>query len=450
MTALAQLGAFVAQDIRGNVSGPRRSELALHVFDTATAWIATGTTPEARILRELHARNTATDQALDLALNCALTRLSEVDDIHLASMITPGAVVVPAAITIASSLRPDPVALSEAIVAGYEAMIRLGLALDGPSILYRGIWPSYIAAPFGVAAVASRLFELSADAAANALALALTLAAPGVGQQHASTGSRWLAIGNAARNGLHAAQAAEAGFTADLNLFENGFFSTIFGITPRTSQLVENLGARYKFEQVSFKPWCAARQTMAGTQALREVLDAGVSAEDITAIEVLVPPPFLKMIDHGIGASKEQPFGNRIARLTSQPYQLAIAALAPEFAFDLAQSCEVPVDVLRFMDKITVRAVAEILQDFPRQWPARLRVETPQGGHERTIVHVPGDPERPFDGDAQQAKARRLIGAATKEIASHCDAVLKEPGAPARLIAAIEQMSARSRSAQQS
>jgi 2-methylcitrate dehydratase PrpD len=450
MTPLAQLGSFVARDIRGGISAARQRDLALHVFDTVAAWVATGTTPEARILRELYARSAATDPALDLGLGCALTRLSEIDDIHLASMITPGAIVIPAAITIAASLRTDPVALSEAIAAGYEAMIRLGLALDGPSILYRGIWPSYIAAPFGVAAVAARLFELSAEAAANALALALTLAAPGVGQQHASTGSRWLAIGNAARNGLFAAQAADVGFTSDLNLFENGFFSTVFGITPRTSQLVEDLGTNYKFEQVSLKPWCAARQTMAGTQALREILDTGVSPADITAIEVLIPPPFLKMIDHGIGASKEQRFGNRIARLTSQPYQLAIAALAPDLAFDLAQNDEVPDDVLRFMDKITVRADAEVLQDFPRRWPACLRVRARQGDHERTIVHVPGDPERQLDGDARKAKARRLIGAATDEIASRCDVVFNEPDGPARLIALIDQVSARSRSAQQS
>ena len=75
-------------------------------------------------------------------------------------MITPGAIVVPAALTIAASL-PDMAAddLAAAIVAGYEAMIRLGAAIDGPSVLYRGIWPSYFAAPFGAAAVAARLMR---------------------------------------------------------------------------------------------------------------------------------------------------------------------------------------------------------------------------------------------------------------------------------------------------
>ena len=42
-------------------------------------------------------------------------------------------------------------------------MIRLGVAIDGPSVLYRGIWPTYFAAPFGVAAVAARLMRLGPE-----------------------------------------------------------------------------------------------------------------------------------------------------------------------------------------------------------------------------------------------------------------------------------------------
>ena len=95
-------------------------------------------------------------------INCALVRMSEIDDIHLASMITPGAIVVPAALSIAAALPQTRRAttLGEAIVAGYEAMVRLGEAIDGPTILYRGIWPSYFAAAFGVAAAASRAARL--------------------------------------------------------------------------------------------------------------------------------------------------------------------------------------------------------------------------------------------------------------------------------------------------
>ena len=434
MTALEQLGAYVSHGVRGCISEPLRAALALHLGDTLTAWVATAGTAEARTLRTFQRdtlRNVA-DPTLNVMINCALTRLSETDDIHLASMITPGAIVVPGALTIAATLPPNPAALQEAIIAGYEAMIRLGLALDGPTILYRGIWPSLIAAPVGIAAAAVRLLDLSASQAAHALAIALTLAAPGVGQHHAPTGSRWLAIGVAARNGVLAAHAARAGFTSDLAILEGSFFNTVYGIKPKVPALAEDLGVCAKLTEVSFKPWCAARQTMAATQALHELLRSGLVPGDVTAIDVSVPPPFLKMIDHGIG-------GGRIARLTSQQFQLAIAALIPDLAFDIAQATDVPPDVLRFMDGITVRVDENLLDGFPLRWSARIRVRTRQTEYERLIAHIPGDPDRPTNKLDLISKARRLIGRVAEDIVDQCEGLLEGRISPAQLIAFIEQ-----------
>jgi 2-methylcitrate dehydratase PrpD len=438
MASLETLGAYVARDIRNQVSDDLRALLALHVTDTVTAWIATRATREAQVLRKFQSETKQgdTDVGLDILINCALTRLSEVDDIHLASMITPGSIVIPGALAIAAQLSPDPVALSEAIVAGYEAMIRLGLAVDGPGILYRGIWPTYLAAPFGIAAVAARLFDLSAEEAAHALALALTLAAPGVGHHNAPTGARWFAAGSAARDGLVAVQAARSGITSDLNLLEGSFFSAVFNILPKADLLIEALGASSKLAEVSFKPWCAARQTMAATQGLREIMDEDVAAADITAIDVVVPPPFLKMVDHGI-------VGGRTARLTSQPYQIAVAAVAPELAFDVAHSGDAPVDVVRFMNKISIHADESMLHGFPGQWPARLCVRTAAAEYDREVRAVPGDPRRPFDLGDVIAKSRRLIGVLADAVADRCDAVLAGRATAGELLAFVDEACAR-------
>ena len=152
MTALEQLGTFVATH---QPDERARAEVRLHVADTTGAWIAAQGTAEGRAL--LAFRKDADGLGECVAVNVALARLSEIDDIHLGAMVTPGAIVVPSALTIAASL-PDVTAddVTAAIVAGYEAMVRLGAAIDGPSVLYRGIWPTYFAAPFGVAAVAAR------------------------------------------------------------------------------------------------------------------------------------------------------------------------------------------------------------------------------------------------------------------------------------------------------
>ena len=245
MTALETFGEFVARP--SPMAADVRDLLRLHVADTVAAWVAAGRTAEARQLlsHRDRLRGDHLGASVDVIVNCALARSSEVDDIHIASMITPGSIGVPAALSIAA-LRPDTDAatLNAAMVVGYEAMIRFGLAVNGAVISGRGIWPTYFGAAFGVAAVASKLLELDATQTAHALGIALTQSAPGVGLQNTSTTSRWLAAGVAARNGLQAAYAASSGFTSDLGLFEGRFFPGIYHIEPEVAALTDKLGKR--------------------------------------------------------------------------------------------------------------------------------------------------------------------------------------------------------------
>jgi 2-methylcitrate dehydratase PrpD len=397
MTTLLHLGKHVVAE--RPIPDAVRDLVELHLIDTVGAWIASTATQEGRMLlgfRGAMKTEPAGDDsmAFNLATRCALARLSEIDDIHLASMTTPGSIVIPGALTIAAARRGSTTAddLIAAILAGYEVMTRLGRAIDGPSILYRGIWPTYFTAPFGIAAVAARLFMLNERTAAMALAQALTFAAPGVGHHNAATTSRWLAVGNAARNGLAAAFAALAAYTADLDLLDGNFLPGIYGVTPDLAALTDGLGEREALAEVSFKPWCAARQTMAATQALKEIIESGVMPASMTKIEVAVLPPHLKMIDHGVKS------GDRASHLTSVQYCMAVEAVASHFAPSVDQS---PVGLLPplrdFMKKIKVKADESLLADYPRTWPARVIVTAGSARHERIVTHVPGDPARPFD-----------------------------------------------------
>ena len=437
MTVLETFGEFVAQ--RGELAPDVQNLLRLHAADTVAAWVAAGRTAEARQLFAYRDRF-RTDHfgaSVDVIINCALARSSEVDDIHIASMITPGSIIVPATLSIAA-LRPDTDAatLNAAMVAGYEAMIRFGLAINGAVIPGRGIWPTYFAAAFGVAAAASRLFHLDGGQTAHALGFALTQSAPGVGLQNTSTTTRWLAAGNAARNGLQAAYAAASGFTSDLGLFEGRFLSGIFNIEPDISVLTQDLAERVTLREVSFKPWSAARQSIAATQAFKEIL-ATLDAAQIEEIEVKVPPLFLRMLDHGVEEV------DRMSRLTSLPYQVAIAALAPEMAFDVGQAGAVPPAVRAFMDKVKVGADESLMKDFPLKWHAEVRVRAGGKWHQRAVADVPGDPSRPFDEAAIREKCRKLsaraIGVET------CDALMSDAlgvvdgrVAPSNLLARIE------------
>jgi len=144
MSTLLQLGRHVVAE--RPISDAVRDLVELHLIDTVGAWIASTATQEGRMLlgfRGAMKTEPAGDDSMasDLATRCALARLSEIDDIHLASMTTPGSIVIPGALTIAAARRGSTTAddLIAAILAGYEVMTRLGRAIDGPSILYRGI-----------------------------------------------------------------------------------------------------------------------------------------------------------------------------------------------------------------------------------------------------------------------------------------------------------------------
>ena len=400
MSALERLGAFVAGHAPDRQT---HAAVRLHMADTIGAWVAAAGTVEGRALLAL--RGPDAPLLEQVAISCALARLSEVDDIHLGAMITPGAIVVPAALTIAASLpKIDATDLAAAIVAGYEAMIRLGAAIDGPSVLYRGIWPSYFAAPFGAAAVAARLLRLDEAQAAHALATALIMAAPGTGHHAAVTTARWLAVGQAASRGLQAALSARSGFTSDLKLADGDFLKNIYGVVPDATLLGDGW-SEPALSQVSFKPWCAARQTMAATQALKELLAEGVAPESIARIGVAVLPPHLKMIDHGVTA------GDRFSHLTSLPYQMALAALTPDAAYGLSGPASAISPALsEFMARIKVRAEESVLgAGYPQAWAAHVTVTTRARRHERTVTHVPGDPARPYGEDDLKRKFARVV-----------------------------------------
>ena len=117
---------------------------------------------------------------------------------------------------------------------------------------------------------------------------------------NAATTSRWLAIGQAAETGLLAALAARAGFTSDLALLDGPVSAR--HLSDRTDQGRPYGRARRPFalEEVSFKPWCAARQTMAATQAFIELIASGVAPGEITQLSAFVPPPHRPMVDHGV------------------------------------------------------------------------------------------------------------------------------------------------------
>ena len=340
-----------------------------------------------------------------LACACAAVRCTEIDDIHLSSCTTPGSVIVPTALHLASKGNLNSwEKFAAAILAGYELLIRLGVAIDGPAVLGKQIWPTYFAAAFGSAAVGSRAFHLSAPQTAGALATALAFcsgtpsAAAGAGES-----SRWLSVGIAAANGVLAARSAGQGLLGSAQILErNG--GRIAGVEISGERLVGELGNRFLFDDIGMKPYPVARQALAAIEAARELANAeNIEPNSISEIVIGVPAAQLRVIDH-----PEMP-GSRLGSIVSAQYQVALAILMPDRLLKVDRAPIQTGDRIRgLMAKVRVRHAPELDQHYPDAWPGRAEIKTGNQWHSRTVIYPLGDARNRLDGEAVAQKIRRL------------------------------------------
>jgi 2-methylcitrate dehydratase PrpD len=378
-----------------------REPLRLHILDSLGAWIAGARTPDGVALRGLAAGDPPAlgDGIGDrIAMACATVRLTEIDDIHLPSCTTPGSVMVPAALMLAAA-APTARDIAAATALGYRAMIRFGEAIDGANILYRGVWPTYFTAPFAVAAMAARLLALDPAKTAHALAMALTMSTGGSGRTAPGLASRWLLLGNAVRSGILAALAASRGVSADLTLLDGKWLKETQGIELNPAPLLRLNDPA--LSEISFKPWCSAKQAIAATEAFKRILARGVRADAIDEVVVEVPPPYFGMVGH------RAPPQAGLAALTSAACRIALAAHDPARLDDIARSAAPgSAAVNALIAKVSVRADENLMRHYPARYPARVTI----GREAELVIDAPGDPGTGYGAAEVCAKFRRFTG----------------------------------------
>lgn len=415
MTLAERLGRF-ASEARLPADPAFADLLALHVADTVGALDAGAAVAESAVLP-------AAVRALGEGLGatvlrlCATVRCTELDDIHLAACVTPGAVVVPVVLAARRAERFANQRVLAACYAGYETAIRLGLAVDGPRLLARGIWPTALVAPLAAAATLASLLGLDPQRAAHALAIAATTAA-GTSGRPAGLSARWFALGVAAQNGVAAALAARAGFHGEPQLLDGGW-SRATGIALDVDRCAAGLGDEVLTRETSVKPWCAAKQTIAAIAAFRGLLDEhGGDPGRFTEIEVAVPAAQRAMID------RPEP-RERLDAIASVQHRLACAAFAPDRLLDPAAGARTDDPAFAaFASRVRVVADPALEDRYPARWPARVAVVTADGTRrEHTVVDAPGDPGTGFGWDEVAAKYGL----------EDADSLLAEAGIPGRL-----------------
>lgn len=428
---LNTLSGELATLCAGEVSDADRARAALHVLDWAGCAVAGSVAPQAHGLRsalrgEGRGRCTAIGAQPSSALtavmiNGALGNVLEMDDVDKRAILHPGPVVIPAALAACEEAGADAAAFLDAVVRGYEAVIRIGRAV-GPG--HYAYWHNTgTCGPFGAAIAAASVMSLFPERTAHALALAGTQASGFWQTRHEPASmAKQLHTARAAHAGLLGAKLAAEGFDGPLAILEGpqGFFAaTCPGADP--AGVLADYGQGWRIHEVSFKPWPACRHAHAAIDAALAI-NGRLNPDDISSIRIETYPDALKFCD------KPKPQTVLEAKFSLQ-HSVAVTLLrgAPELA-DFEPDTISDLQVRALAARVSVEAAEPFASAYPARYGARMVVTSRDGGeHASDVPDALGDPENPISAERLRQKALALCaaGGVSPSMAAHlCDAAM--------------------------
>ena len=348
----------------------------------------------------------------------------ELDDHLDEAIVHPGAVIIPAAVAAAESVDARGSRLLLGIIAGYETLNRVGLAM-GVEPSRRGYHKTALAGPLGAATAAGVVMSLNPDQLFAAVGLACSAASgtksfatdPGGGME------KRMHAGRAAEAGVRMSQLAARGFTAPATALEGrfGLLEVTAGKSARPELLASNLGEHWAVEQVYVKvyPCCAwiqsaVQQLMAlrGPQPLKpeEIRKVRIGVSSYAAEQNGRVAP-----QDTMGAQFSIPYCAALA-LTADPADPAMFAphaIEDRSRRELARRIDVVVD-------------AQMEAAYPRHYGARVDLELTNGERRGSMLldphGMPADPckeaERldKFSRLASRVKPPATVGAIIRKV----------------------------------
>jgi 2-methylcitrate dehydratase PrpD len=333
----------------------------------------------------------------------------ELDDHLDEAIVHPGAIIISAALAAAEAADASGERLLAGIVAGYEMLNRVGLAM-GVKPAQRGFHKTAVAGPLGAAVAAAVVMRLPAEQVFTAVGLACASAS---GTKAFATGAgggmeKRMHAGRAAEAGVRMAQLASRGFTAPPTALDGrfGLLEVFAGDAARPELLASALGTHWAIEHVYVKiyPCCAWIQA---------------AVQQLVAMRGPHPLPLAAVGKVRIGVSAYAKAQNgalapvdTMGAQFSIPYCCALALLgnpadpamyAPEAIDDadrraLARRIEIVVD-------------PEMEAAYPRHYGARVELELASGERKADAVLDPhGMPADPCTPDELLEKFARLAG----------------------------------------
>ena len=218
-----------------------------------------------------HNRNTSIFQAV--LLNGIMGHALELDDVHTNSKTHIGAVVVPAAWSLAQSTETSGLALLESVIAGYEIMARIGKGFGVASHRQKGWHVTGTAGTFGAAAACSKLLRLNPEQTLNAFGMAGTQSSGLWAFLEDGASSKKLHPARAAVNGLVGALLAKAGMTGPEHILDakDGGLYRATSDFYNLDDITAGLGTKYELLETDKKPYPCCRSTHCAIDAILSI-----------------------------------------------------------------------------------------------------------------------------------------------------------------------------------
>jgi 2-methylcitrate dehydratase PrpD len=388
-----------------------RARAATAVLDTIGVALAGAAEPASRIVQRridradagcrvwgTDLRSTVADTAL---ANGTAAHALDYDDMCFVSLAHPSAPLVPAVIGAAQLAHASGRDVLDAYILGFEIEARLGRAMN-PRHYQRGWHNTSTLGTIGAAAAASRVLELTAGAAAHAMAIAASEAS-GLKENFGSM-VKPLHAGLAARNGLFAAMLAEAGMTASAQALDGpqGFLHVMDAERENLSPGIADLGERWEILDtgitVKLYPSCAGTHptldALLDLRAREQFLDDDVERVEID-VDAIVPT--ILIYDHP---------ANALEAKFSMPFCAAAAIVFGRVGIDTFDDDKMSdARILSVMSRVAMRVDPGVGKDAPPLTEARVRVRLKNGRTLTQEAHgARGYPERPSSGADLDAK----------------------------------------------
>jgi len=337
-------------------------------------------------------------------VNGASSHVVEQDDVHNGAVFHPGTVVFPAALAAAQETGASGKRFIAAVVAGYEAGIRVGESLGRSH--YRVFHTTGTAGTLAAAAAVAHLLDADAEIMLNALGSAGTQAAGLWEFLRDAADSKQLHTAKAASDGLLSAYIAREGFTGARRVLE-GEQGMAAGMSTDAmiERLTDNLGERWAILETSFKYHASCRHTHPAADALAQLMQQHALAPvEITRVRAHVTQAAVDVL--GPAAEARTVHQAKF----SMGFVLALIALrghagVRDFTLD---SIEDP-EIRAFLPRVEMVVDPEVDAAYPWRWIGLVEVDTRDGRKLVSRVNVPkGDPGNSLSRAELEDKARSL------------------------------------------